>query len=143
MPVSPGPARTARLLLQLVDQVRVHMLECAASFELSPPQAMALRALETPLNMGDLAGILHCDASNVTGIIDRLETRGLAERRPQPGDRRVKQIALTAEGERLRAGLGRVMHDAIPGMGALSEEEAMQLEGLLLKVMARADEERS
>ena len=37
---------------------------------------------ERPLPMGRLACALGCDASNVTGIVDRLEQRGLIERRP-------------------------------------------------------------
>ena len=47
-----------------------------------------------------------CDASNATFIIDRLEERGLAERRSVPSDRRVKMVVLTARGNRMR---GRVL----------------------------------
>ena len=53
--------------------------------------------------MGRLARGLGCDASNVTGIVDRLEARGLIERRPGAGDRRVKVLVVTVTGERLRA----------------------------------------
>ena len=53
--------------------------------------------------MGRLARGLACDASNVTGIVDRLEARGLIERRPGASDRRVKVLVITREGERLRA----------------------------------------
>ena len=50
--------------------------------------------------MSSLAGKLFCDDSNVTGIVDRLEARGLIERRPAEHDRRVKLLGLTPEGER-------------------------------------------
>ena len=53
--------------------------------------------------MSSLAGMLFCDASNVTGIVDRLEARGLIERRPAAQDRRVKLLALTPAGEQVRA----------------------------------------
>jgi DNA-binding MarR family transcriptional regulator len=55
--------------------------------------------------MGRLAETLSCDASNVTGLVDRLESRGLVQRRSSAGDRRVKVIHLTAAGSRLRAQL--------------------------------------
>ena len=43
--------------------------------------------------MGRLADTLSCDASNVTGLVDRLESRGLVRRQPSPDDRRVKVLA--------------------------------------------------
>ena len=36
--------------------------------------------LEEPMPMGELARRLDCDTSNITGIVDRLETRGLITR---------------------------------------------------------------
>jgi Mn-dependent DtxR family transcriptional regulator len=50
--------------------------------------------------MVSLARSLHCHDSNVTGLVDRLEQRGLIERQSNPNDRRVKLIALTKAGER-------------------------------------------
>ena len=56
--------------------------------------------------MRELAQEWLCDASNATFIVDRLEERGLAERRSVPTDRRVKMVVLTARGNRMR---GRVL----------------------------------
>jgi DNA-binding MarR family transcriptional regulator len=53
-------------------------------------------------SMGDLAGALVCDASNATWLVDRLEERGLVERRPHPSDRRVKTVVLTREGVKVK-----------------------------------------
>ena len=53
---------------------------------------------------GKLAQKLKCEPSNVTGIVDRLEARGLVERRPDPADRRVKLAAATEEGRRVARG---------------------------------------
>ncbi|QKW11195.1 MarR family transcriptional regulator [Streptomyces sp. NA04227] len=50
--------------------------------------------------MRELATALSCDASNVTGVVDRLERRGLVNREPSPTDRRVKHVLLTDEGRR-------------------------------------------
>ena len=65
-------------------------------------QAMALTSLEPgePIPMSALAGLLMCDNSNVTGIVDRLEALGLVERQPAERDRRVKAVALTEQGDR-------------------------------------------
>ena len=57
--------------------------------------------------MRKLAQKLKCEPSNVTGIVDRLEARGLVERRPDPADRRVKVAAATDEGRRVAGSCGR------------------------------------
>lgn len=55
--------------------------------------------------MGVLADRMQIDASQMTWLVDRLEERGYAERRPSPTDRRVKTIALTPSGAELRTRL--------------------------------------
>jgi DNA-binding MarR family transcriptional regulator len=50
-----------------------------------------------------LAENLHISPSHMVAIVDELERRGLVERRPQPGDRRVRTLHLTAAGEKLLA----------------------------------------
>jgi DNA-binding MarR family transcriptional regulator len=82
-------------------------LAIARRLGVTPPTIGALHFLAEPQTMGAMADFLHCDPSNVTGIVDGLEAKGLAERRPAEHDRRVKLVALTAEGRRLRAKLQR------------------------------------
>ena len=85
------------LLFRLFVSQRGRVPQVAAEFELSPMQAHVLRLLEPeqPLPMRTLARKLCCDASNVTGIVDRLEERGLVRRDAAPGDRRVKMLVVT------------------------------------------------
>src|SRR5262249_36061832 len=73
----------------------------------SPAQCHVLHLLEPgrPLAMGQVADTLSCDASNVTGLVDRLEARGLIRRRASDSDRRVKVLELTPTGGRVRAAL--------------------------------------
>src|SRR5262249_55031789 len=53
--------------------------------------------------MGTLAREWHCDASNATWVVDRLERLGFAERRPSPTDRRAKLVVLTARGAKAQS----------------------------------------
>jgi DNA-binding MarR family transcriptional regulator len=55
-----------------------------------------------PAPMVQLSTHMVCDASYITGIVDRLEQQGIVERREDPSDRRVKLIALTPKGRTLR-----------------------------------------
>lgn len=89
------------LLVPLVYPPR--FIEIAHDLGLTPPLLGALRFLEQPQTMGRMAGLLHCDPSNVTGIVDALEDRKLAARKPSAEDRRVKEVELTAAGRKLRA----------------------------------------
>ena len=79
---------------------RENQMSVARELGLTPGHMKALFELdaETGVPMGELAAVLACDASNATWLVDRLEERGLVERRPFPGDRRVKSVVLTPEG---------------------------------------------
>ena len=70
------------------------MMALFAEFDLAKQQAFALVHLEPdqPKPMSELAAAMFCDASNITGIADRLEARGLVERVPSAQDRRVKTL---------------------------------------------------
>jgi DNA-binding MarR family transcriptional regulator len=69
----------------------------------------------TPLTLGDLAEKLACVRSNVTQLVDRLESDGLVRREADPGDRRSIRAVITDAGrDRERAGstaLARVQDD--------------------------------
>lgn len=133
------PPDTASEAWQLMSRIMMarkgHLQETAAAFELSPPQMWALTHLRpgTPLPMSALAELLHCDNSNVTGIVDRLESRGLVERRPAEHDRRVKHLIVTEEGAALRERLRARMHQPPPGFERLGPDEQKRLVALLRK----------
>jgi DNA-binding MarR family transcriptional regulator len=126
------------LVLELAFSNRDRFMAAVHELGLAPMQAHALRLLERPVNMGDLAELLQCDASNVTGIVDRLEQRGLVERVAEPGDRRVKRLQLTAAGEDARRRFVARMHVPPPTVAALSATEAATLRDLLERALGRA-----
>lgn len=88
----------AMLLYEFMERLRGEHEEAAASARLTPAQATLLTLLSAPTPMRSLAGRMGCDPSNITGIVDRLEDKGLVERLVDPSDRRVKQIAPTQAG---------------------------------------------
>ncbi|MGH8933457.1 MAG: MarR family winged helix-turn-helix transcriptional regulator [Egibacteraceae bacterium] len=99
-PGAPGVEITefAMLLYEFMERLRGEHEEAAASASLTPAQATLLTLLSEPTSMRNLATRMGCDPSNITGIVDRLEDKGLVERLADPSDRRVKQIAPTQAG---------------------------------------------
>jgi DNA-binding MarR family transcriptional regulator len=93
-----------------------------AELDLTPNDSRALHTLDPRegRTMRSLADTWGCDASNATWIVDRLEKRGLAERREKPGDRRVKLVVLTAVGVRTRQRLRKGMYEPPPALLAMS-----------------------
>jgi len=82
--------------------------------------------------IGDDAGV---DPSTMVGTLDSLEQRGLAERRPHPGDRRKRSVYLTDEGKRaLREGQKVARSVGKEVYGELSEQEHEQLMTILRKL---------
>jgi len=122
----------ARLVLDLSRSLTGHYEAKLAELHLTIPQAMLLRQLGDALPMNEAAGKLHCDPSNVTGIVDRLEARGLIERRSVPTDRRVKQLALTPAGRRLRQRAEAILSTA-PGVSDLPAGDQAALLALLTR----------
>jgi DNA-binding MarR family transcriptional regulator len=137
-PRAEDPGREAwELLLQLFHAERGTMRAVWSELELTPPQAFLLQHLDAarPAPMGELADTLACDASNVTGLVDKLEARGLIERRADPRDRRVKMVALTDAGARLRRRLVDRLHEPPSWIAALSSAKKAALRDLLRKAV--------
>lgn len=130
-------AEAWQLLQQVMSGQKGRVMAIASEFELAPMQVLALHALEQPRAMSELAAHLHCDNSNVTGIVDRLEDRGLVERRPSPHDRRVKMLELTEAGAAVRARLHARMSEPPEPLTRLSEDDARALRDVLRRALGR------
>jgi MarR family transcriptional regulator, organic hydroperoxide resistance regulator len=111
----------------------------ARELDLHPGQAIVVRLLAEPRQMGELAEAMHCDNSNITGIVDRLEERGLVERRAAENDRRVKLIALTNDGKHLREQLNVRMAEPPEALTRLSEDDLRTLRDILARAAADPD----
>jgi MarR family transcriptional regulator, organic hydroperoxide resistance regulator len=128
-----------QLLLRFFFAQRADLPSFAAEFELSPAQCHVLHLIEPgqPIPMGRLAETLACDASNVTGLVDRLESRGLVRRRASAEDPRVKVLELTPAGTRLRAVVFERMTKPPESLNRLSATEQRTLVGILKRLLDR------
>src|SRR5258706_1966406 len=122
MAKSTNPEEIVRLLMDVSRTLSSHYDAKLAELHLTLPQAMLLRQLGDALPMNEAAGKLHCDPSNVTGIVDRLEARGLIARQHLITDRRVKHLALTPAGRRLRRKMEAIL-SAAPGVADLGASD--------------------
>lgn len=106
-----------------------------SELDLTPAQAHLLLHLDPahPVPMSELATALGCDASNVTGLVDRLEERKFIERRSASADRRVKMIAVTATGSKKRSRLLDRWYEAPPPIASLPERDVKELLRILRK----------
>lgn len=110
--------------------------EAAAAHSLTGAQARVLGLLSLePMPMRRIAQKLKCEPSNVTGIIDRLEVRGLVERRPDPADRRVKLAAPTEKGTRTARQLRESLDFAREPLAGLSDADRAVLRDLLRRML--------
>jgi MarR family transcriptional regulator, organic hydroperoxide resistance regulator len=136
-PASPHACDAWQLLTQLFFAERGKLPPLAAELELSPAQCHVLHLIEPgrPIPMGQLAETLACDASNVTGLVNRLESRGLVRRRPSTEDRRVKVLELTPPGVRLRTLLLDRMTTPPATLRRLSVSEQRALVRILTRLL--------
>jgi MarR family transcriptional regulator, organic hydroperoxide resistance regulator len=136
---APPVAREVwEILIELsMSRMRRRFLHTITDLGLSLPQAHALKVLRPghPIAMRELADGLHCDPSNITGIVDRLGDRGLVGRGSAPGDRRVKTLMLTEEGAALRMRLLDRLSEPPPGLAKLPVVEQRQLRDLLRRAL--------
>jgi MarR family transcriptional regulator, organic hydroperoxide resistance regulator len=134
---SPPESGAWQLLVRFFFTQRSNLPPVAADLELSPAQCHVLHLIEPdrPIPMGQLAETLSCDASNVTGLVDRLESRGLLRRRSSAEDRRVKVLVLTQTGCRLRTLLLERMTAPPAALERLSLREQRALVRILTRLL--------
>jgi DNA-binding MarR family transcriptional regulator len=126
----------AYAVYELVHQWDAFDEERAQQFGLSGAQAAVLMNLlhEEP-SMRELADWLECDASNITGLVTRLERRELVQRVADPDDARVHRVQLTAAGERLARRMRSRFFQGSPSVAGLSYADQRALLTLLQRAV--------
>ncbi len=131
-------------MIALFQSQKSWMADQLAEHDLTPLLAHALHAIADGdadgLTMSAFANCVFVDASNATGMVDRLEARGLVERLPSTADRRVKLVHLTAAGKRLHRRLDELqLKDGPPPIESLSAGDLRTLREILERALALAD----
>jgi MarR family transcriptional regulator, organic hydroperoxide resistance regulator len=125
------------LMGRLFWEMRPRMIRVAGEFGLTPPQLFALRTLDPdePVPMRALAVALHCDSSNVTGLVDGLAAQGLVERREAEHDRRMRMLVVTERGMEVRRRMIEVMSEVPEALASLDEDDQVALRDVLRRAL--------
>jgi len=137
MPRTSRACEAWELLFDLLMRQRTRLPQVAAEFELSEPQCHVLRLVEpgAGVPMRTVVERLGCDASNVTGIVDRLEARGLVERTACAHDRRVRMLRLTPRGAQMRARIVAKMNEPPEPIAGLPADDLAALCAILRRAL--------
>ena len=123
-----------RQLRRMVKALHAYSSEVEARFGLTGPQLWALWTIQQqgPAGLKDLAQAMHLHPSTVVGVVDRLESKRLLLRKPDPTDGRRVRIVLTAAGRRMVA---QAPHPAqghlLAGLDRLDRQNVEVLRGTL------------
>jgi len=125
-------------LLRVAITAKHDLMKIGEQHGLTVMQLYTLCLLEsdTSIPMNSLSSMLYCDASNVTGIVDRLLHQEYIKREENPQDRREKMITLTAKGAKICETISESLLAQQPEtLKKLSKEKQRQLGFLLAKVI--------
>ena len=126
------------MLLQVAFRAKHGLMKLAETHDLTVMQLYTLCSMtpREPIPMNTISCMLFCDASNVTGIVDRLLSQSYIAREEKPEDRRVKMITLTLKGEKLRKELLEALTQyELPEFKQLSDAQNAELKSLLLLIL--------
>lgn len=134
--VLPAEGEVFLQLLAIGEALRQHITAVAARFDFTPQQALLVERLISPRTMGQIAEALGCDKSNVTGLISRLEARGLVARTTDEHDRRIKWLTLTEDGKAVREMLRDQILQGQDVLSGFSDNERDMFLGFLRRASA-------
>ncbi|OEV12845.1 DNA-binding MarR family transcriptional regulator [Streptomyces sp. Amel2xB2] len=144
----PARTRTAKetefgfadALVRLTHLVQRVFADVSRAHDLTPQQAQLLCVLTRgPAGMTELSHVLYLEKSSLTGLVDRIERRGLVVRQRSSHDRRACQVALTDKGTRL----AHETHDAITARleslaGDLSRTDRERVTSVVVRLLGGA-----
>lgn len=136
------PGHLARRFQQIAVAVFLAEVE-EAGYDLTPVQYAALSAVgaNSGIDQVTLAGLIAFDRTTITGVVDRLATKGLITRQASSRDRRARELTITAAGRRTLRGIAPAVEAAQQAMlRGLTNKEANELLRLLQKAIAAGNE---
>jgi len=134
-----------RTLLDTVFSLRQWIRPVFEAHGLTGPQWRVLRLLAEAgapgMRLSDISEQLIHTPGNTTGIVDKLEERGLAERHPHPEDRRATLVRLTEAGRAVHAAVAPGFAERVEAvLSSLTAEERGVLQGMLERLREQARE---
>jgi DNA-binding MarR family transcriptional regulator len=138
-PGSAGEEPLSEAFWSVARQLRETSQQDLAPWDITPAHLRALRVLrrDGTMRLSELSQRLQIAPRSATEVADALESRGLARRRPDPGDRRATLVELTDHGtsvlDAIRAARGT---DAERAFGRLSPADQAHLARILRKLRA-------
>lgn len=132
---------------KIVRSVDIESKKIEKEYGVSIPQVLCLSFLrESPIcqaTQGHIRNFLNLNSSTVSGIINRLEKKGLVARLPKLGDKRVVNIALTSAGDKLLSGMPPLLHEQLSqNLLKLEEHELLKVEESLEMLIQLLDIEQ-
>ena len=117
---------------KIVRAINLESKRIEKDYGLSIPQLLTLKFLEENVEykstMKELKEHLSLNASTVSGIVARLETKGLIARLPNPNDKRSTPIILTSNGNKLIKQTDESLHERVMRKSnSLTDHEYQQI----------------
>jgi len=129
--MEPRTTQACEDLLTLVWRVKFTMFGVADLYGITPVQLFTLYAVsQGATSMGRVAETMHCDASNVTGVVDRLVAQKLVVRSEDAVDRRAKHLEMTEKGRQVIQDIVKSLPERL-GCNQLSVQECTMLHKLV------------
>ena len=130
------------LMRKVLSSIRTQADGQLATHDLTYAQWLPLYKISRckDTTVASLARDLENDPAAMTRALDRLETKGLVVRERSTTDRRVVQLALTAEGQKVAAQVPAVLSDVLNGhLSDFTRDEWQTLLGLLRRMLANGE----
>ncbi len=132
---------------KIVRSVDIESKKIQKEYGVSIPQVLCLGFLrdapDYQLTQGKIRNMLNLNSSTVSGIINRLETKGLLARLPKKGDKRVVNITLTSAGDKLLNSIPSLLHEQLSDkLNKLDDKKLKEVEDSLNTLISLLDIEQ-
>jgi DNA-binding MarR family transcriptional regulator len=129
---------------KIVRSINLESKKIQKEHGVSIPQVLCLSYLHASPNFqsaqGEIRQFLNLNSSTASGIVDRLENKGLLARLPKQGDKRVVNIALTSKGAALLKQIPSLLHEQLSEkLKSLPSEKLLQIQESLQILVALLD----
>ena len=135
---SPAAEAWAQMLAFITGQDRLRALRLELDLGVGKSELL-IKLAQAPMTLREVAQAVEVDPSAATVAVDRLERRGLVERRAHPDDKRRRLVHLTDAGLRASATARRILTDPPPALAALNADDVAALTRIFATLNAKPE----